>query len=106
MQSPANPSTPPPFYFREEDLFRRDRERLVAHGEVSEQDIDAHVFAIQDAIVNDPFREPQSRPLPGETPGTRTAVSEPTPYAPVALIIVYRVEGSAIRLWRVRERYG
>jgi hypothetical protein len=91
------------YEFREEDLFRRDRERLVADG-VSEQEIDSHLFAIQDSIRPDPFEEPWSRPLPSANPGTRSAVSSATPAEPNALLVLFRVEGSVITLWRMRRR--
>lgn len=38
--------------------------------------------------------------------GTRVAISEPTESEPNALTILYRVEGTMIRLWRVRRRDG
>lgn len=98
------PPNPPPYFFQEEELFQRDRARLGERERMSDQEIDVHVFAIQDMIMDDPFREPQSHELPQEPAGTRVAVDEPTPFEPNALMIVYRVEGQAIRLWRVRKR--
>jgi hypothetical protein len=97
-------STPPRYFFREEHLFERDRVKLVAKG-VSEQEIDAHKLAIEEQIAPDPFQAPWSAPLYQEDPrGTRVAVSDATPSEPNALLVVFRVEGDMIQLWRVRLR--
>jgi hypothetical protein len=101
--SPLNPPAPPLYEFEEQELFARDRARLVAEG-VSEEEIDAHLFAIQDSIGPDPFQEPWSRPIPMETPGNRSAVSSATLAEPNALVVVFRVKGNVIKLWRVRRR--
>jgi len=93
-------STPPRYFFREEHLFSRDRARLVAEG-VSEQEIDEHLHAVQGAILPDPFQEPWSVPLDH---GNRAAISDATPSEPNALLVVYRVVGDMIQLWRVRKR--
>lgn len=100
MTSPRNP---PRYEFEEQELFRRDREALVAEG-VSEQEIDSHLFAIQDAVGPDPFAEPWSRRVPMENLGTRSAVSDATPAEPNALQVLFRVDGKLIKLWRVRRR--
>ncbi|MGA2455667.1 MAG: hypothetical protein ABSG93_19350 [Solirubrobacteraceae bacterium] len=97
-------STPPPYSFREEHLFARDRARLVEEG-ISEQEIDAHKLAIEMQILPNPFEWPWSAALDADDPtGTRVAISEPTESEPNALTILYRVEGTMIRLWRVRRR--
>ncbi len=97
-------STPPAYCFREEDLFKRGRAKLVAEG-VSEQEIDEHLHAIQDAILPDPFEAPWSTPMRDDDPrGTREAVSSATPSEPNALHILFRVKGGIIELWRVRRR--
>lgn len=102
MTSPF--SNPPRYFFREEHLFERDHANLVAEG-VSEQEIDQHLHAIQDAILADPFQEPWSAPLHEDNPhGTRVAVSSATPSEPNALRVVFRVDGDMIQLWRVRKR--
>jgi hypothetical protein len=99
----ASPANDPSYEFREEDLFRRDRAKLVAEG-VSEYEIDQHVFAIQDAIGPDPFAEPWSRPLPTENPGTRYAVSSATAAEPNAILVLFRVDENLIKLERMRRR--
>ncbi len=98
----AAPTSPPPFAFVEEDEFRDDKEALFAEG-VTPQEFDSHLFAIQDSVVNDPFAEPWSRPVPDE-PGFRSAVSSATPAEPNALVVVFRVDGDLIRLCHVRLR--
>lgn len=94
------PKTPPAYFFREEHLFERDRASLVAEG-VSEQEIDEHLHAIQDAILHDPLQGPWSVPLDHDN---RAAISDATPSEPNALLVVYRVVGDMIQLWRVRRR--
>lgn len=102
MTSP--PSTPPHYFFREEHLFTRDRAKLVAEG-VSEQEIDVHLLAIEESIAPDPFQHPWSVPLnPNDPQGNRSAVSDATPSEPNALLVVFRVAGDMIQLWRVRKR--
>lgn len=97
-------STPPAYCCREEDLFKRDRAKLVEEG-ISEQEIDEHLHAIQDAILPDPFEAPWSTPLHDADPrGTRGAVSSATPSEPNALHVLFRVKGVTIELWRVRRR--
>lgn len=100
----TSPSTPPSYSCREEDLFKRDRAKLVAEG-VSEQEIDEHLHAIQDAILPNPFEAPWSTPLHDDDPrGTREAVSSATPSEPNALHILFRAKGAIIELWRARRR--
>jgi hypothetical protein len=97
-------STPPAYGFREEDLFKRDRAKLVAEG-VSEQEIDVHLAAIGGSILPDPFAAPWSTPMREDDPrGTREAVSSATLSEPDALHVLYRVKGAIIELWRVRKR--
>lgn len=93
----------PKFFCREEPLFQRDRQRLVDAG-ITEQEIDSHLLAIQDSIGPDPFAEPWSLSLPTANPGTRFAVSDATPAEPNALLVLFRVEGTVIKLERVRKR--
>lgn len=100
MTSPS--SQPPRYELREEDLFARDRADLVADG-VTEQEIDGHIAAVEEAILRDPLAEPWSVWLDKRV-GTRVAVSDATPSEPNALLIVFRVEGELIQLWRVRRR--
>jgi cell wall assembly regulator SMI1 len=97
------PSIPPSYFCREEELFKRDRAKLVAEG-VSEQEIDEHQRAIEDAILPNPFLAPWSVPLDDDPHGNRAAISSATPSEPNALRIVFRVKGEAIELWRVRKR--
>jgi hypothetical protein len=100
----TSPPSAPRYFFREEHLFARDRANLIAEG-VSEQEIDAHLHAIQDAILPDPFQAPWSAPLYDADPrGTRVATSSATPSEPNALRVVFRVDGDMIQLWRVRKR--
>jgi hypothetical protein len=76
----------------------------VAEG-VSEQEIDEHLHAIQDSILPDPFQAPWSVPLHDDDPhGARVAISSATPAEPNALLVLFRVEGDMIQLWRVRAR--
>lgn len=98
----SRPSTPPRYFFREEHLFERDRAKLVAEG-VSELEIDAHKLAIEEQIGPGPFQTPWSVSL-DDPHGTRVAVTDATPSEPNALLVVFRVVGDMIQLWRVRKR--
>lgn len=99
----ASPAEPPNYHVREELTFRQDREALVASG-ISDQELDVHLFAIQDAILPHPQTAPWSEPIPDDPDGARVAVSDATPAEPNALRIVYTVEDTLIRLWRVERR--
>lgn len=96
-------SEPPRYEFREESSFQLCKGKLFLVAEMDGREIDEHLFAIQDAIVNDPFAEPWSRPLVSR-PGVRVAVSDPTDASPNALLVLFRVEGSLIKLLHVEKR--
>lgn len=99
----ASQDEPPDYHVREELTFRQDREALVAEG-VSEQEIDTHLWAIQDSILPHPQMAPWSQPIPDDPDGARIAVSDATPAEPNAVRIVYTVEDALIRLWRIERR--
>ena len=64
---------------------------------------DDHLFAIQDAILSDPYQEPWSVPLRA-SPDVRVAVSDATDHSPTALRVLFTVRGSKIILLHVARR--
>jgi hypothetical protein len=89
----------PRYDFREEPSFAHSRRSLA----IDDRELDERIWAIQDSIVNDPFEQPWSRPLPAN-PVLRVAVSDPTEYSRVVIRIIYIVEGFLIKLLHVEER--
>lgn len=99
----ASPGEQPDYHFREEREFQQDRAVLVADG-LSDREIDTHLWAIQDSILPNPQTAPWSQPIPDDPDGARVAVSDATVAEPNAIRIVYTVEDTLIRLWRVERR--
>ena len=99
----ASHGEPLEYEFREEQSFQEDRAALVADG-VTEQEIDNHLWSIQDSILPHPQMAPWSQPIPDDPEGARTAVSDATPAEPNAIRIVYTVEVNLIRLDRLERR--
>jgi hypothetical protein len=89
----------PAYVFREEESFTLAQAQLDLPADV----VDEQVWAIQDAIVNDPVAGPWSVPLQSR-PGIRVAVSSEVDHAGFALRVLFRVEGNVIKLLHVERR--
>lgn len=89
----------PRYGIREEKSFEEAKVKLW----LTEKELDDHLFAIQDAILPDPFAEPWSV-ASRLNPDIRVAVSDATDAFPDAIRILYRVEGNMICLLHVELR--
>lgn len=89
----------PYYHFFEEQTYKLSKAQLG----LDPKEVDEHLTAIQDAIINDPHAEPWSLPL-ATRPGVRVAVSDATHHAPNALRVLFRVEGDGIKWLHVERR--
>lgn len=76
--------------FREADSFPLAKALL----KLPQKDFDEHMWAIEDMLLDDPFRWSAARPQWGR--GFRVAVSEPSEAFPVALMLIFRIDGDEI----------
>ena len=90
-------SSGPRYTFREEKTFRAAKARL---GLPAKQ-VDEHLWAIQDALLADTLNWSYGF---ADQEAVRVAVSEPTPYSPAPLRVVFRVEGDTVTLLTVARR--
>jgi hypothetical protein len=89
----------PRYDFREEVSFEISKRLL----DLPDDLIDDHLLAIELQIGPDPFAAPWSVPLAGSTI-LRVAVSDSTDFSPVALRVIFDVDGDVIRLRHVARR--
>jgi hypothetical protein len=68
---------------------------------VPDQDLDPHIWAIQAMLLDDAHT--WSVPV-GQDPKIRAAVSSPTPYLPIAVRVVFAIEGDTIELLAISRR--
>jgi hypothetical protein len=81
----------PGYGFREEASFKQSKTLL----DWPDEELEDHLHSLQLAIVNGPLEEPWSVPL---APGSnlRVAVSSGTLHNPIAIRVIFRVEGNLI----------
>ncbi len=90
-------SSQPSFDFRDEPSFEASKASLG----LSESEIDEHMWAIENMLLDGPAE--WSAPLPSD-PGLRVAVSDSTPHSPHALRLVIRIDGTIIERLHVERR--
>jgi hypothetical protein len=96
--STGDPLNPPPQYeFADTPSFIESKAQLG----LSESEIDDHMWAIENMLLDGPIQ--WSVPA-GDDPEMRVAVSDSTAYSPVALRIVFFLDGRIIRRVRVGRR--